>query len=158
MRNVGGRSARCGRSRRKVLAAVLLSGVLVGIAAAPATAGTAYGSWGGYSAGGVSYQNRAYIYTTSGQARAYTQAGPTSTTVASGWVGARGRLFTSGGALSCEGVNDYSTISLTAGATWSGLSCLRSATGAWYSYGVSLGWNGSGYNSVYTFLSPNQNS
>jgi hypothetical protein len=39
-----------------------------------------------------------------------------------------------------------------------GYSCDRYTSGTWYSYGVSLGWNGSGYTSFYTYQSPNQNS
>jgi len=71
---------------------------------------------------------------------------------------ARGRLFTGSGALSCEGTNEYSSQSLGPGSFWNGTSCTRGGSGTWYSYGVSLTWNGSGYNSTYTFQSPSQNS
>lgn len=89
----------------------------------------------------------------SAQARTSTQWNGGGTTV--GWAGARGRLFTSGGALSCEGTTTYNSV---AGWPATGYSCTRTTSAAWYSYGVSYGWNGSGYTAFYTFKSPNQNS
>jgi hypothetical protein len=162
--------SRCGRvgplrflerlGRRSVLmcAAAFLAAFLVGVAPGLAHAGWADSSVGGFGpVNGHSYENYASVYTPSGYAIAYTYTGPSGSSVASGWVGSRGRLFTSGGSLSCEGSNTYSTQTLTSGSYWSGTSCSR-GSGAWYSYGVSLAFNGSGYNSYYTFQSPNQNS
>jgi len=149
------------RLRGRVAIGAALAGLILGLSAGPALAGTAYSSWGYFSVAGTSYRNMAYVYadtTGSGSAKASTDAGPTSGTVGSGWVGARGRLFTSGGSLSCEGSNTYNSSSLTTSQVVTGASCWRYSHGAWYSYGVALGWNGSGYNSVYTFVSPNQNS
>ncbi|GAA4626338.1 hypothetical protein [Cellulomonas oligotrophica] len=139
----------------------MLAGVLALVLAGGATAayaGTASSSTGYFSANGVSYLNFAWINTnpTDHYAVASTRTQKNgSGSLAAGWGGARGRLFTSGGTLRCEGTNQYNPSGTT---TVAGSSCLLNATGAWYSYGVSLGWNGSGYNSVYTFISPNQNS
>ena len=148
-----------GRSRiAAVFAAVFVGAFLFGFVPSAANAGSANSGIGTFTTNGVGYQNYANIYTSPGSARAYTYTGPRSTSVASGWVGSRGRLFTGGGALSCEGANSFSTQTLSAGTYWSGTSCGRGGSGNWYSYGVSLTYNGSGYNTTYTFQSPQQPS
>ena len=147
------------RARRSaIVLAAFVIGMTVGIAPAIATAGTATSATGYYTIAGKQYRNFAKVYTSTGSATADTWAGPTSVSVAAGWVGVRGRLFTSGGALSCEGTNHYNGSTMLAGDLFVWNSCVRGGSGSWYSHGVSLGWNGSGYNSVYTFKSPNQNS
>jgi len=88
-----------------------MTALLIGATPGLANAGNANSSVGAFTTAGVGYQNYATISTTTGSALAYTSTGPSSTTVASGWVGSRGRLFTSGGALSCEGANSYSNLS-----------------------------------------------
>jgi hypothetical protein len=119
-----------------------------------AVTGNAASAVGYYSAGGRSYQNWSVVRTSSFKADATTLTAFTSGLTTAGYAGSRGRLFTSGGSLSCEGVNSYNTQDLAA----VGYSCIRKTSGAWYSYGVSYAWNGSGYNAFYTFKSPNQNS
>jgi hypothetical protein len=146
--------------RRRVVLTLTAAFLVSFLAAVPigASAGTASSSVGSFSSGGHSYTNQAVIHTSTGSASAQTLTAPSGYTAPAGWVGSRGRLFASGGTLSCESSNLYSTGSLVSGQYWSQYSCTRTTTGAWYSYGVSLVWNGSGYNSVYTFQSPNQNS
>ncbi len=136
------------------IAAALLAGVGVGLAT-PANAGTALSSFGYFTVAGNQYVNYAAILTSTGHAQASTTTSFSSGSTPTGYAGSRGRLFTSGGSLSCEGANTYNP-----GPSYSaiGYSCTRTSSGAWYSYGVSLGFNGSGYNSYYTYQSPNQNS
>lgn len=156
-----GKPERSGGRRRiaAVLAGTFVAAFLVGVAPGLAYAGTANSGVGVFGpVYGHTYQNYASVITSGGSANARTYSGPTGSSVPSGYVGSRGRLFTSGGALSCEGSNDYNTQALSSGTYWNGLSCYRYSSGAWYSYGVSLAFNGSGYNSNYTFRSPNQNS
>jgi hypothetical protein len=129
---------------------MLISGV-----STSALAGNAFSSYGYYTVGSTTYENQAEIATWTGpNATAWTQTQKSGGGTPNGWAGSRGRLFTSGGSLSCEGTNRYNS----GGAYAFGQSCVRSSSGSWYSYGVSLGWNGSGYTSFYTFKSPNQNS
>lgn len=144
------------QTRRLVLIALMMGmvGFLLAYAPIASNAGTAYGNWGGYSVGGVSYQNRAWITTSAGSAGARTDVKPTSGCAPAGYMGVRARLFTSGGSLVQE-----SSIAYNSGcASLMTAPSNRSASGTWYSYGVTWGFNGSGYNAYYTFISPNQSS
>jgi hypothetical protein len=148
-------------SRSRIIAAfaaAFVAAFLFGFVPSAANAGTANSATGTFTTNGVGYQNYASVRTSTGSAIAYTYTGPRSTSVASGWVGSRGRLFTGGGALSCEGANSFSSVTLGAGAYWSGTSCTRGGSGNWYSYGVSSTYTGSGYATTYTFQSPQQSS
>lgn len=149
------------RERPRIIAALVAAFVgafLFGFVPTAASAGTANSGTGTFTTNGIGYQNYASVRTSPGSAIAYTYTGPRSTSVASGWVGSRGRLFTSGGALSCESANSFSRVTLGAGAYWSGTSCTRGGSGNWYSYGVSLTYTGSGYATTYTFQSQQQSS
>lgn len=143
-----------GRRAAAMLTAVL-AGFLAGVGAQPAVAGYAESARGYFTAGGTQFSNYAYISTSAKSATAVTSTQRTGGGTPSGWAGSRGRLFTSGGAMSCEGVNSYNSGS---GTVAFGYSCTRRSGGTWYSYGVSIGWNGSGYSSFYTYRSPSQNS
>lgn len=153
------KSARNGKAVKRSLQALmaLTLGIAIGMPAA-AFAGNAYSAIGYATVGGRQYENRAAIYTTTGTARAETQVGTTYVTAQPGWLGARGRLFTSGGALSCESSTVYNSTSYAAGTRFGTQSCVRTYSGTWYSYGVTPLWNNSGYSPYYTLLSPNQNS
>lgn len=142
-------------SRGKILFGVFISCFLASAGTQLAFAGSASSATGFYTAGSTQYLNYATVETSSGRAEAFTQTRANTIPTPSGWAGARGRLFSSGGALSCEGTNQYNTAT---GAGVFGYSCIRYTSGAWYSYGVSYGWNGSGYSAFYSFISPNQNS
>jgi hypothetical protein len=134
---------------------VFVTGLLVGGGVAAANAGTADSAYGYYTVAGHQYRNQAVVATNPGAAAASTGTGWSAGGTTAGWAGSRGRLFTSGGSLSCEGSNTYNG---TTGTDAVGVSCRKTGSGSWYSYGVSLGWNGSGYTSFYTYQSPNQTS
>lgn len=142
------------RTRGRVLAGLLVTGFLIGLAPAAAQAGQASSSWGYFTVNGVSYKNQATISTSTGSAGAYTFLGRTSGCIPSGWGGARARLFNSANTLIQE-----SSILYNSGCVI-GFDRVtsRSGGGTWYSYGVTWGWNGSSYSPSYTFKSPNQNS
>ena len=143
---------RKGQARTAIGAAVaLVAGISLGIPL-PAFAAVAQSSVGAATAGGYNYRNYAEI--DSGVHYARTFGGPSNFTVPVGWIGARGRIFSSGGALLCEGATQYNSSSFGPGAYWSGNSCTRSASGAYYSYGVTRFWNGGSYNDFYTYTSP----
>lgn len=127
---------------------------LMGVSSQAASAGSAVSSTGYYTVAGIQYLSRAHIATTPGQASAGTWVERNGASTPGGYAGARGRLFTSGGSLSCEG----STLYNDAGYGVFAWSCTRSASGSWYSYGVGYGWNGSSYSPFYTFTSPSQTS
>lgn len=120
-----------------------------------AQAGSASSSVSALSANGKSYTAQAVVYTNTGSAWAYSRINSSSGNVASGWMGANGRLFNSAGSLVKEGGFTYNS-----GAA-SGLS-IPSGTlyrsGSYYSYGVVKVWNGSSYNAHYTYKSPQQNA
>jgi hypothetical protein len=134
---------------------VFVSCLLLGSAAGSANAGIADSANGYYTVAGHQYVNTAIIDTGSDIAIAITDTSWSAGGTPTGDAGSRGRLFTSGGSLSCEGSNTYNS---STGSLAVGYSCDRYTSGTWYSYGVSLGWNGSGYTSFYTYQSPNQNS
>lgn len=95
------------------------------------------------------------ITTTVGKATASTTVGTRNGSSApGGWMGFRARLFSSGGSLIQESVTQYN-----GGPSFqASIGTSRNAGGSWYSYGVTYGWNGSGYNAHFTFTSPNQTS
>ena len=146
------------RRKRGVIAALVV--LLTLLTAKPALAGSATSAVGYYTVAGHQYLNYASVYgdTTNHFSDSTTFAGPYSGSSPAGWVGTRGRHFTSGGALSCEGTTTYNTSTLQSYQTWYSSSCTRSGVGTWYSYGVSAAWTGSAYQSVFTFKSPYQNS
>ncbi len=143
--------------RRLAIAAAVMVAVGFGATVAPAvaSAGTATSSTGYYTDNGRGYFNRAEISTSVGRAIASSIVGTSNGQGApGGWMGARARLFSSNGALVQESSTSYSG----ANAYQLSIPTSRNAGGTWYSYGVTYGWNGSGYNAHYTFQSPNQNS
>lgn len=132
----------------------LLTGVLVG-AGTTAFAGQALSQTGYYTIAGHQYATIAAINTSPNNAYAVTVNQWSSGGTLAGWAGARARLFTESGSMACESANTYNS---TTGGVANPMSCFRITSGSWYSYGVALGWNGSGYSPFYTFRSPNQNS
>ncbi|GCE77334.1 hypothetical protein [Cellulomonas biazotea] len=135
--------------------AVVGAAALTFVGLGAAQAGSASSTVSALSANGKSYSAQALVYTNTGSAWAYSRINSKSGNVASGWMGANGRLFNSGGSLVKEGGFTYNS-----GAA-SGLS-IPSGTlyrsGSFYSYGVVKVWNGSSYNAHYTFKSPLQNA
>jgi hypothetical protein len=149
---------RHGQRSKVISRAIILtaaSGLLVGLGAQAAFAGYAQSAYGYFTSGSQQYMNYAYISTSNQTATAVTSTQFSGGGTQIGWAGSRGRLFTSSGALRCESTNQYNgEYNYPA----FGYSCNPGTSGAWYGYGVSLGWNGGGYQSFYTFQSPNQNS
>lgn len=138
-------------------AAVLVAALLIGLGigqVSVANAGTASSATGYFTVYGINYYNSAVIITSSGQVAASTRIGSNSGIVSTGWVGARARMFNSGGSLVQESSNYYNSIPVYS----ISVPTNRSAYGTWYSYGVTYSWNGGGYSPYYTYLSPNQNS
>lgn len=143
--------------RRLTVAAAVMVAIGFGatIAPAAASAGSASSSNGYYSDNGRGYYNRAEMNTSAGKAWAVTVVGPSNGQgVPGGWMGARARLFSSNGAL----VQESNTVYNGQNSTLLSVPTTRYANGSWYSYGVTYGWNGNGYNPHYTFQSPNQTS
>lgn len=149
-------STRSGDRHQLVILAVLMAILGFAIAYFPAVshAGTATSNWGYFTVAGKQYRNQATIITSPGNASARTYVGPTGACAPSGHMGYRARLYNSGGTLVQQSSIGYNSI---CAAGFSGPTN-RNASGAWYSYGVTWGWNGSGYNAFFTFKSPNQNS
>lgn len=147
------------KSAAKPLARAAVIGIVVGaLAGVPlaAHAGTSYSAQGTFNHGGTAY-NQAAVITSSAHAHASTSTWPAASTPA-GYIGSRGRLFTSGGSLSCEGTTSYNASTLPPLGAQPGYSCHRYTSGTWYSYGVSRKFNGSTWVDVFTFQSGNQNS
>ena len=140
---------------KRTLITVAASGLLIGAGSQAAFAGYAQSAYGYFTSGNQQYMNYAYISTSDKSSVAVTSTQFSGGGTQAGWAGSRGRLFTSSGALRCESTNQYNGAYNTPAL---GYSCNPQTTGSWYSYGVSLGWNGSGYQTFYTFQSPNQNS
>lgn len=141
-----------------VLLTTFVTSFLLGVGTQAAIALTYSSQTGYFTVAPYDYRNWATIITSSGSARATTSTGPQSP-VGGGYVGSRGRLMIDGGTtLSCEGTNVYNSTTISYPVMVVGSSCTRTTSGAWYSWGVSRAWNGSGYNSIYTYKSRSQNS
>lgn len=147
---------RVGERRRRIstmLLGLVLVGFSAGFAGTAASAGTASSGVGN---SGV-YNNQATITTSSGTAKASTMSGKQTGNAGAGYLGARGRLFTDGSMVSiyCEGTTLYNSVAAHQQYAYS---CTGGGSRIWNSYGVSRFYNGSGYNDVMTFNSPNQAS
>lgn len=158
-------SAAVPRKKRRFLVIAVggfLATFLVGLTGQSASAGWVDSNTGYYGPiYGHSYANYAELYTSlsgAGEAIAYTAAGPNGSSVPAGYVGVRGRLWTSGNTLACQGTIVYSSQTLTSGSYWSANSCTKATHGAWHSNGLSYAFNGSTYDPYTTFNTVNQNS
>jgi hypothetical protein len=148
---------RSGRHRSRsalALAGAIIAAFLLGAIPTAAYANTT--STMGYpTVNGKTYRMYALLYIPyPNQAGAYTYNGPNSGSIAAGWAGANGRLFTSGGSLSCESGWGYSTSTITYPSFYGRRSCMRTQSGTWYSYGVTRHWNGDSYDNYYTYKTP----
>ncbi len=129
----------------RVVISMFSAGLIVGaVPQASSAVGSYITSWATFGY----HENLAGIDVQTSFAHANTQA-------RYGNVGARGRLFSGyapGGPMSCEGSNVFST-------SWaSAWSCTRTTKNSWWAWGVSLSWNGNGYNAYYTYKTPSYNS
>lgn len=134
-----------------LLATVFLAAFFTSFAPSLAEAGRSDSPYGYVTVNGVQFRNRAFVETSGTDVWAFagTSMGHTDGSTPIGHAGARGRLFTAGGVLSCEGTNKYNTTTASVAAS----SCFQQAKGGWYSYGVTYAWNGSSYGAYYTFKS-----
>lgn len=137
----------------RIAAAAALVGVLLGGVASPAAA-TVYNSSVGNigSAAGYSYTNQATIDNAIRWASTKTNA---NAVAPPGYIGSNGRLFRSSGSLCAESGFAYTSTSASGYQVFSPSGGCGS--GYYYGYGVSRFWNGNGYNSAYTFKTPNLN-
>jgi hypothetical protein len=143
------------RTRRILVCGAILAGGALFAMPNAAFAGNADGARAVFTVNGQSYVDYSTILTSSGSEYANTATGPSSGTVATGYLGSRGRLFNDAGTMQCQSAIAYNTQSLVAGQYWNG-QCANSLHGNFYSYGVSFGWNGSGYNASYNFRTVSQ--
>lgn len=153
-----GKNMRRQRRLPSLMAAALLTGVLLGGGITSASAvGTADSSTAQFSVNGITYYDFARVTANSnGTVYASTWIRGAST-VPAGWAGVNGRLFRSSGAMVGESGFYYNGSSMPAGNQLVNTTG-HNARGTFYSYGVARGWNGSSYNSYYTFQSPYQNN
>lgn len=148
---------------KKLLTAATASvlGLCFMVSQAPIASANATSAQGYYCTNGKCYRNIAGAYVIyAGQAHAGTMVGPQSGhSIPSGWMSARGRMFTQSGALYCEGGNVYNNSTVNYYSLITGNSCTRYGRGFnFYSYGVTRAWRGSDYGNYYTFKSPMQTS
>jgi hypothetical protein len=141
----------------KGIAGAVLVILIITTPASPAVAGNASGSWGYYGPhAGYYYKNQSEVWTNTTVAWAYsTAANQSSGNVPSGYMGILARLFKSDGALCTQRGYRYNSVA----ANSYSVGTLQSAScgaGSYYSHGVTQAWTGSGYQSYWTFRSPNQ--
>jgi hypothetical protein len=144
-------------STRAFLAALVAS-LVFGFGSAVALAGTAYSADGFYTINGIDYYDYAGIHTdhaNNHKAHASTTARSLDGNLPSGWIGALPQRRDSSGALLCTGTWFYNSGSSAGIGT---VGCMIYNHSIYSSKGQTRGWNGSGYTTYNTFLSPNQNS
>ena len=132
-------------------------------AASVAIAGTACSADGFYSNNGVSYKGRSCINTnhaSNHQAYSVTLVYVTGGTAPTGWAGALPRRWNdTGTTLLCTGTWTYNSSPMTsASAPINPAGCFNHVHSAYSSKGQTRAFNGSGYSTYVTFLSPAQNS
>lgn len=141
----------------KFCISIFLVGVILGLSSVPVFAGTTESSWGYYGPiSGYSYKNRALLdVSTDGQNAVTSCYKDESGTVPTGYIGAQARLFKD------DSLYKYSTMEYNTSAV-SGVVArtgyFKGGSGTYYSYGITAAYNGSGYDTYYTFKSPSQNN
>ena len=124
----------------------------MGVGVTAAYASSAYSAYGYYGPiNGKNYRNQAYVSAPS-YIQGRTSAESLSGTVGGGWMGVLPRLYK--GTALCKQTSDY----IYNGSPAVGFDAPTSGDcghGTYHSYGATAAWNGSGYNYVYTFTSPN---
>lgn len=125
-----------------------------------AYAGQAASAYGYYTVNGVNYKNWAAVNTNPAlnhQAYAVTLVSPLNVSIASGWAGAMPRIYENG-ALVCADSYTYNSSPMAVNDVLNPGGCFNYTSGVWSTQGATRGWNGSGYSSYWTFVSPSQNS
>lgn len=144
------------RRRAHVLAiATVASAALVGTLGTAFGGSTVYGAKTGYTVDGIAYENQSAGAVTTGPSGITTLVTANNQKVAAGWMGVLPRLYESNGNLckqpSAWSYNDEVEAGVGNLIAWS---C---GSGAYFGWGVSESWNGSGYTEVNTARSPNFN-
>lgn len=153
-----------GQGKAKLLLGVFLVTFSVGLGGTIALAGSAYSAdalYGPYS--GLYYYNQAGIHTdhnnnhaahasTGAYRRSCTGTGCNTPT---GWIGVLPQRRNSSGGLLCTGTWAYNSVPVSGMST---VGCFINNHSTYSSQGQSRAWNGSGYTTILTYLSPNQNS
>lgn len=139
--------------------AIVLSLFVLGFGTSAAFAGYASSDSGYFTVGGHQYVNSAYVSTSTSShwALSGTHTNWTSGSIPAGYAGSRGRVFEcSSGTLKAQSnivYNSAGSEALANSPLW-----YTTAGNSAYGYGVSWGWNGSGYSASYTFSTSCQNT
>jgi hypothetical protein len=148
---------------RSKFATIMIVSFLGGLLAATGTqaagAGVATSDYGFFSVIGNQYINFAQISTNTSvhDGTAYTVTGWVAPNIPPGYAASRGRLMLCGSdSVWREGNNTFNTAydQPAVGQT----SVWNAVGSAWWTRGVSYGWNGGGYNASYTYYTACQNS
>lgn len=154
-----GRTRGHGRSDVRVVLVGVLVGFLVGAAIPVAMASSAQSPYGYYTVYGIQYRNHATVVVNpsgSSGVLAYTGASAyPQQTVPAGYIGVLARLYRNDALVKQAGYF-YNSEPLV-GMSRSTSPNYTAKHGAFFSYGVSRAYNGSGYGSFYTFKSPSLN-
>lgn len=145
------------KNLRKVVSTFIV-GIILGVSTMSVLAGVAEGAWGYYGpVQGYSYKNiaRVYVSETSGwtYAQSYVEKDG-SGIIPTGYMGAQARLYKND-ALEKTAALVYNTADVTSLSSATTAS-YQGGAGTYYSKGITLAFNGSGYDTYTTFQSPNQ--
>ena len=146
------------RRHGKLAVCTFMLGILIAIGAIVASAADAYSSWGYYGPIlGYSYKNQAEVtsnYLGTLGAITYVDTQDYSN-VPTGYMGVKAQLYNSSDNL--VAFSDWSYNNSEAWGWNQGAACSSCGSGIYYSKGVTAAYNGNGYNTYYTFQSPNIN-
>lgn len=139
----------------KVSICSFLVGILLSMGALVAYAGVANSNYVSYGpVFGYTYKNQASISTGGTSAAAYTWVQNYDyANVPAGYMGAKARMYNSSNVLVAQSDYLYNSSS----SYGFNQMTMRSASGTYYSKGLTQAWNGSAYNTYNTAQSPNQN-
>jgi hypothetical protein len=143
------------RISRRSAAILALSVLMVFAWVVPALAGTAYSNYSNFTCGSYGYRNRATVTTSSSGASAgtYVERYPSASSPA-GWLGCLARLYNSSGTLVKQSGYSYNDAPTTGFGLY--MANYTAAHGAFYSYGISKSYTGTGYHGHATWTSPYQ--
>ena len=143
---------------RHVVAAMGLGSFAFGLSLGVAHAGSAYSAYDYFSTAGRQVSNQSGIHTNhdaSHSAHASTYIGHLNGNLPAGYIGSQPVRRDASGALQCQGTYSYSG---GTAAAMSSVGCFINNHSTYSSKGATRTWDGSGYVSRWTLLSPNQNS
>lgn len=143
------------KKNSKMLALIFLIGICLGLGTCAVYASSADSSWGYYGPFlGYSYQNQARVSDDQGFVDASTYVQPSSGSVPTGYMGCQARLFKD------DALYDTTTMHYNDSPMYTMRYYTQNrntASGIYYSYGITAAYNGNGYSNYYTFKSPSMN-